>query len=105
MQANGYDMLKALEYRNRKPVGILRLQYYVMYFNQEGQLDISELERAHRLSSAMWPPLGGLPEEKNPVVIDASHRFAKKQYDHRYRWEPTAENERALMVVIFGALK
>ena len=57
-------------------------------------------ERGARLSLEMIPPIPSENIDQN--VIDAQHRFAKKQYDHQFTWEPSPEIEAAIVKEIFG---
>ncbi|NVM21229.1 MAG: hypothetical protein HWN68_05565 [Desulfobacterales bacterium] len=90
----------AVELAHRKPVRILRLQYFILSFDSEGRIDTAEQERERRLAVDLLPPV--LPEEQPGLVIDAQHRFAKKRYDNEYRWTPSPELEAAIVRGIFG---
>jgi len=83
----------------RKPVEILRLLYFILYFDAEGRVDTSKKENEWQLHAEMAPLF---PEQKSEQVVDARHRFAKRRFHHRYRWEPTQETEFAIMQAIFG---
>ena len=89
----------ALELHQRKPVQILRIQPFVLSFDSEGLVDKSDQEQERRLiAEAIATPL--IKKEPNNV-IDAQHRFAKKHLDHKYRWTPTVEMEKAILDAIF----
>ena len=90
----------ALELYQRKPLQILRFLPFVLSFDSEGRLDQSEHEKEQRLISEMisFP----LRNRDSGNVIEAQHRFAKKHLDHRYRWTPGPEIEKAIMKAIFG---
>jgi hypothetical protein len=90
----------AVELIQRKPVSILRLLYVIMSFDGEGRIDVSEQKKARRLSADMMVPFAmeGGPSR----IIDATHHFAKKRFDHQYRWTPSPEIEKAIMDAIFG---
>ncbi|MGD2271745.1 MAG: hypothetical protein PVI06_15190 [Desulfobacterales bacterium] len=93
-------VLVALEFKNRKPAEILRIQYSYLAFDQKGRLREDERERAARLSMEMIKPS---PPEENPNrIIDAGYKFAKKQFDREFRWEPSPETEAAIFKAIFG---
>jgi len=89
----------ALELEQRKPVGILRILYLIFPFDSEGRVDATEKENESRLNAEMAP---FFPEQESKQVVDARHRFAKRRFHHRYRWEPTQEIEFAVMETIFG---
>jgi hypothetical protein len=93
-------VLVVLELKNRKPVEILKIQYSYLSFDQKGRLREDERERAARLSMEMIKPLP--PKEEFNHVIDAGYKFAKKQFDREFRWEPSAELEAAIFKAIFG---
>ena len=38
---------------------------------------------------------------ENTPVIDANEQFAKKRYDHEFRWQPSPEIEDAIERAIF----
>ena len=41
-------------------------------------------------------------EETIPNVIDARHYFARKRYDHEYRWEISEKIAGAILKSLFG---
>jgi hypothetical protein len=43
-------------------------------------------------------------QKKDRRVIDARHRFARKRYFDKHRWEPTDEIVTAIAEAIFGKL-
>ncbi|MGD9266352.1 MAG: hypothetical protein PVH70_02915 [Desulfobacterales bacterium] len=43
-----------------------------------------------------------LSEQEPNHIIDAEYKFAKKQFDREFRWEPSAELEAAIFRAIFG---
>ena len=90
----------ALELEQRKPVQILRFQPFVLSFDSEGLIDQPEQEKERRLMAEVISTPLRKREPSN--VIDAQHRFAKKHVDHRYRWTPTVEIEKAVLDAIFG---
>jgi len=89
-----------IEMIDRKPVEILMTEYSFLAFDSKGRLDASEREKAARLAMDTLEPIA--PEQKSGKVIDVKHRFAKKKFDDRYLWKPTAEIETAIQRAIFG---
>lgn len=88
------------EVEERKPLSIIRTDYYYLPFDNEGRIDNTELEEQLRLSSEIVPPIY---EEQSPKkVLDAQSRFAKKRYKHKFQWTPDPEIETAIMTAIFG---
>jgi hypothetical protein len=91
--------LVALEMENRKPIGINLIQYSYLTIDSKGRIDAAERERGARLALEMLPPISSENIDQN--IIDAQHRFAKKQYDHQFTWEPSPEIEAAIVKEIF----
>jgi hypothetical protein len=89
-----------LELSGRKPVEMIRLEYFVLSFDSRGRLDRSERERAKELAVHMVPPYTN--QTAAETVVDAKHHFAKKEYEDRYKWTPTPEIEAAIFDAIFG---
>jgi transposase len=85
---------------NRKPVDILRTQYSYLTFASDGRLDTKVLRKEGNLAANMILP--SIRDRNQPGLIDASHRFAKKQFDHEYKWEPTPHIESAIFEAVFG---
>jgi hypothetical protein len=87
---------------NRKPVDIVRTQYSYLTFANDGKLDTKVLQKEGSLAANIISP--GIRDREQPGVIDASHRFAKKQFDHEYKWEPTPHIESAIFEAVLGKL-
>lgn len=90
----------AVELADRKPVGILRMQYFIMSFDSQGSIDASKRQKEKRLAMELLPPVG--VHGQSNQVIDATHRFAKKRYDNEYRWIPSLEIEAEIVRAVFG---
>mgnify|MGYP000514794571 CR=1 FL=1 len=88
----------AIEFENRKPVEILRMEYFIMQFDSKGRIDGTVQDDIMSLGVNLTPPICF---EKDPVVIDAQHHFAKKRFDHQFRWKPTQEIRAAILKAIF----
>ncbi len=88
----------AIEFENRKPVEILRMEYFIMHFDSKGQIEGTVEDDIRSIGVNLIPPIYF---EKDPVVIDAQHHFAKKRFDHQFRWKPTPEIEIAILQAIF----
>ena len=89
-----------LEVENKKPLSVVRTEYYYLPFDNQGRVDRTELEKRTRLSLEIVPPIF---EEQSPKkVLDAQNRFAKKRYKHEFQWTPNQEIETAIMTAIFG---
>lgn len=90
----------AVELAQRKPVGILRMQYFFLLFDSEGRVDAAQQEKERRLAMELLPSFG--VGGQSGRIIEARHHFAKKRYDNEYRWTPTAGIEKAIVRAIFG---
>ena len=88
----------AIEFENRKPVEILRMEYFIMHFDSKGRIDGTVEDDIKSIGVNLVPPIYF---EKDPVVIDAQHHFAKKRFDHQFRWKPTPEIEMIILQAIF----
>jgi hypothetical protein len=92
--------LVVLEMQNRRPINIIMVQHSYLYFDSEGRIDTVERQKAATLAVNMLPPS---PEERQAgQVINAHHRFAKKQHDRRYSWTPTPDIVESIVTAIFG---
>ncbi len=89
-----------LEVAGRKTIDINHIDYYMLSFDAEGCIDTTELEKEARLAIEILPSF----TEKDPSkhVIDARSRFAKKRYEHEFKWRPTPELQAAILYAIFG---
>jgi hypothetical protein len=92
--------LIAVDFVNRRPVGVLHTEYGVLHFDSKGHIDANEREKEGKLGVEMAPPL--LPDSYPRKVIDAHHRFARKRYEAKYKWTPSPEIVEAIMKAIFG---
>lgn len=89
-----------LEMVDRKPTEIVMIQYSYLTFDTDGRLDAAEIEQEARLGIDMLHPFPVSGE--NSKVINAKHRFAKKQFKERYTWEPSEKVRSAIMNKVFG---
>lgn len=92
--------LIAVEVKERKPVAIRHASYSIIQLDAEGRVDASEWRRGARLGMDMvsW----FRPEARGGPVLDARGRFAKKRYEHEFKWRPSREIEGAIAQAIFG---
>ena len=89
-----------LEVAGRKPISMNRIDYYMLTFDDQGCLDTAELEKEARLAVEVLPPY--IDEEQPRRVIDARIHFAKKRYEHKFKWTPTPEIQAAIVSEIFN---
>jgi hypothetical protein len=89
----------AVELENRKPTRILRIVYHILSFDSEGRLDQAEQEKERRLVADIiaFPIKNG----SSGRVIKAQGLFAKKRFEHHYRWTPTESVEMKIVEAVF----
>jgi transposase len=92
--------LIVVELVNRRPIEIIKDEFAYLNFDDEGRLEVSEHEQAQSLAFDMLDFFS--LEQQNKRVIDARHKFAKKRYFDKYRWEPSDEIIAAISEAIFG---
>ena len=85
---------------NRRPIEIVKDEFAYLNFDDEGRLELSEHEQAESLAFDMLNFFS--LKQKDKRVIDARHKFAKKRYFDKYRWEPSDEIIAAISEAIFG---
>lgn len=87
-----------VEFSERKPVSIRRLQYFFLTFDSEGRIDAAEQQRESRLAmEGLFPHTIRKPSSH---IIDARSLFARKRFDNEYRWTPHPEIEKAIVRAI-----
>jgi transposase len=87
---------------NRKPIEVVKDEYAYLNFDEKGRLIEPELKN-EEISAFDMLDFSFL-EQQDKRVIDARHKFAKKRYFDKYRWEPTDEIVAAIAEAIFGKL-
>ena len=85
---------------NRRPIEIIKDEFAYLNFDDKGRLKISEHEKRESLAFDMLSFFS--QEQQDKRVIDARHKFAKKRYFNKYRWEPTDKLVAAIAEAIFG---
>jgi hypothetical protein len=87
-----------LEVEARQVQAIRNIDYFLLQFNYKGRIDKKEWEKGMRLGMDLLPSL--LNEEHPKQVINASHRFAKRRYEHKFKWKPSRKVEDAIVAAI-----
>ncbi len=88
-----------LEVAGRQVLAIGNIDYFLLQFNDQGRIDKKEWEKGMRLGMELLPPLR---DEQYPhQVIDAQHRFAKRRYEHEFKWKPSRKVEEAIVAAAF----
>lgn len=79
----------------REPVAILGIQYSLISFDQEGQIETAGDDEKTETEDRFVPSVSG--ESGSPAVIQAKESFLQRQYEHEYKWVPTPALERAIV--------
>ena len=87
---------------NRKPIEVVRDEYVYFDFDQEGRFKEPALDKEENSAFDMLD-FSSL-EQQDKRVIDARHKFARKRYFDKHRWQPTDEIVTAIAEAIFGKL-
>jgi len=87
---------------NRKPIEVVRDEYAYLEFDEEGRLKEPEFEN-EEISAFDMLDFSSV-EQQDRRVIDARHKFARKRYFDKNRWDPTDEIVTAIAEAIFGKL-
>ncbi len=88
-----------LEVAGRQVLFVRNIDYFLLPFDDKGRIDKKEWEKAMRLGMDLLPSI--LNEEHPKKVINAQHRFAKRRYEHEFKWKPSRKVEEAIMAAIF----
>lgn len=89
-----------VETGHHRPIAISRIVYSFLCFDATGRIDLAERERETKMALEVVPP--ARPPACSGPVIDARHLFAKRRYEHQFRWHPSAEIKAAIVDHIFG---
>jgi hypothetical protein len=88
-----------LEVAGRQALSIRNVDYFLLSFDAKGRINKKEWENGMRLGMDLLPPLS---HEQHPKqVINASHRFAKRRYEHEFKWKPSRKVEEAIVAAMF----
>ena len=88
-----------LEVAGRNPLSISYIEYFLLPLDAEGRIDITEQEKEAHLAVEVLPFI--TEEQSSGQVIDARSHFAKKRYEHEFKWTPTPEIQAAIVAAIF----
>jgi hypothetical protein len=89
-----------VEVARKQVLAIQGIQYSILTFDTKGRIDKKEWEKGMRLGMDLLPPL--LNEQYPRQGIDAHHRFAKRRYEHEFKWKPSLKPEEAIVAVVFS---
>ena len=88
-----------LELAGRQVLSIRNVDYFLLPFDDKGRINKKEWEKGMRLGMDLLPPLSN--EENPKQIINASHRFAKRRYEHEFKWKPSRKVEDAIVAAVF----
>jgi len=72
-----------LQVAGRQVLSIRNVDYFYLPFDVKGRINKKEWGKGMRLGMELLPPL--LNEQNPKKVINASHRFAKRRYEHEFK--------------------
>ncbi|HMK76070.1 MAG TPA: hypothetical protein VK568_07810 [Thermodesulfobacteriota bacterium] len=81
-------------------LSIRNVDYFYLPFNVKGRIDKKEWEKGMRFGMELLAPV--LNDQNPKKVINASHRFAKRRYEHEFKWKPSHKVEEAIVASVFG---
>jgi hypothetical protein len=83
------------EVAGRRVLSIRNIDYFWLSFDDKGRIDKKEWEKGMRLGMELLP---SIPDGESPKqVINAQHRFAKRRYEHEFKWKPSRKVEEAIV--------
>jgi len=77
----------------RRGLSIRNIDYFWLSLHDKGRIDKKGWEKGMRLGMELLPSIGEYPKQ----VINAQHRFAKRRYEHEFKWKPTRKSEEAIV--------
>jgi hypothetical protein len=89
-----------LEVAGRRVLSIRNIDYFWLSFDDKGRIDKKEWENGMRLGMELLPSI--LDGEHPKQVINARHRFAKRRYEHEFKWKPSRKVEQAIVAAILS---
>ena len=88
-----------VEVTRRQALAIRNIDYSLLSFDDNGRINKKEWEEGMRLGMELLP---FIPDGEHPKqVINARHRFAKRRYDHEFKWKPSPKVEEAITAAAF----
>jgi hypothetical protein len=84
-----------LEVAGRRVLSIRNIDYFWLSFDDKGGINKKEWEKGMRLGMELLPSI--LDGEYPKQVINAQHRFAKRRYEHEFKWKPSRKVEEAIV--------
>jgi hypothetical protein len=85
---------------DRRPTNVLNIECGLLVLNRGGALDSDAEWDKMKLAVNMIE--SGYVADDVPAVVNARHLFAKREYEHKYRWTPSKAVLRQVGHAIFG---
>ena len=80
-------------------MAIRNIDYFLLRFDDNGRINKKEWEKEMRLGMELLP---FIPDGEHPKqVINAQHRFAKKRYEHEFKWKPSRKVGEAIVTAAY----
>lgn len=79
---------------------IRNIDYFLLPFDPKGRINREEWGKGLRLGLELLPPL--LNDQHPKQIVDARHRFAKRRYEHEFKWKPSRKVEEAVVASVLG---
>ena len=89
-----------LEVAGRRVLAIRNIDYFLLSFDDNGRINKKEWEKGVRLGLELLPSI--LDAEYPKQVINAQHRFARRRYEHEFKWKPSRKVEQAIVAAILS---
>jgi len=89
-----------LEVAGRRVLAIRNIDYFLLSFDDNGRINKKEWEKGVRLGLELLPSI--LDGEYPKQVINAQHRFARRRYEHEFKWKPSRKVEQAIVAAILS---
>ncbi len=86
------------EVERRRVLAIRNIDYFWLSFDDKGRINKKEWEKGMRLGLELLHSI--LDAEYPKQVIKAQHRFAKRRYEHEFKWKPSRKVEEAIVSAI-----
>jgi len=82
------DVLVLFECTNRRPTKVVYVECGYLQFDKKGR--VGRAVEWDKLCAAVELVGAATEEPYTTGVINARHRFLRRQFDHKYHWEPSA---------------
>ena len=84
----------------RRVLSIRNIDYFWLSLDDKGRINKEEWEKGMRLGMELLPSIhdGESPKQ----VINAQYRFAKRRYEHEFKWKPSRKVEETIVAAILG---